>query len=299
MSPTYGAGRQDPNTARRSTTPSSSVCKKSCKTTGLAGAAGQRSANVRERGSVLRATIGRAVAAPEAHKQAEIDSRTPDFIAAESTKPFGWETYHWVRWATIAEVLGRLAIPRGARVLDVGCGSGWTSLFLAEFGYDVTAVDLVPANVELTAQRSARWGAAVTSQVADMEELDLDGRFEFVLIHDALHHSHRHQRVLERAGAQLAPGGWLLLGETSLLHRVSPAAHRHSHETGWVERGFTVRGLRASLRAAGFEDIRRFHQGTQPYESKGVGFAWQLARLIAGNFAVAPQSAIWLAGRRP
>ncbi len=250
-------------------------------------------------GSAPGATIGRAVAAPEAHKQAEIDSRTPDFIAAESTKPFGWETYHWVRWATIAEVLRRLAIPRGARVLDVACGSGWTSLFLAESGYAVTAVDLVPANVELTAQRSARWGATVTAQVADMEELDLGERFEFVLIHDALHHSHRHERVLERAGALLAPGGWLLLGETSWLHRLSPAAHRQSRDTGWTERGFTVRGLRASLRTAGFEDIRRFHQGTQPYESKGFGFAWQLARLIAGNFAVAPQSAIWLAGRRP
>ena len=239
------------------------------------------------------------MAAPEAHKQAEIDSRTPDFIAAESTKPFGWETYHWVRWATIAEVLRRLSIPRGVRILDVGSGSGWTSLFLAESGYDVTAVDLVPANVELTADRAARWGVTVTAQVADMEELDVGGRFGFVLIHDALHHSRRHDMVLERARAHLEPGGWLLLGETSWLHRLSPAARRQSRETGWTERGFTVRGLRKSLRAAGFEEIRRFHQGTQPYESRGLGFGWQLTRLIAGNFAVAPQSAIWLAARRP
>jgi SAM-dependent methyltransferase len=238
------------------------------------------------------------VAAAESHKQAEIDSRTPDFIAAESTKPFGWETYHWVRWATIAEVLRRLAIPRGASVLDVASGSGWTSLFLAETGYAVTAVDLVPANVELTAQRAARWGASVTAEVADMEELDLGRRFEFVLIHDALHHSRRHGLVLERAAAHLQPGGWLLLGETSWLHRLSPAAHRQARQTGWTERGFTVRELRRSLKSAGLEDIRRFHQGTQPYESMGLGFAWQLARLIAGNFAAAPQSAIWLAGQR-
>jgi SAM-dependent methyltransferase len=239
------------------------------------------------------------VAAPEAHKQAEIDSRTPEFIAAESTKPFGWETYHWVRWATIAEALQRLEVGRGASVLDVGCGPGWTSLFLAESGYQVTAVDLVPANVELTSQRAARWGASVTAQVADMEELDLQRRFDFALIHDALHHSRRHRRAIERVAAHLQPQAWLLLGEPSWLHRLSPAAHRQARESGWMERGFTVRGLRRDLRAAGLGEIRRFHQGTQPYESGGLGFAWQLVRLIAGNLAAAPQMAIWLAGRKP
>jgi SAM-dependent methyltransferase len=239
------------------------------------------------------------VAAPEAHKQAEIDSRTPAFIAAESTKPFGWESYHWVRWATVAEALRRLAIPRGARVLDVGCGPGWTSLFLAESGYEVTAIDLVPANVELTAQRAARWGASVTAEVADMDELDLGRRFAFVLLHDALHHSRRHPQALERVAAHLEPGGWLLLGETSWLHRLSPSAHRQTRDTGWVERGFTVRGLRGDLRAAGLVEIRRFFQGTAPYESRGREFSWQLVRLLAGNFAAAPRSAIWLAGRRP
>jgi SAM-dependent methyltransferase len=238
------------------------------------------------------------VAAAEAHKQAEVDSRTPAFIAAESTKPFGWKSYLWVRWATVAEALRRLGIPRGASVLDLGCGPGWTSLFLAESGYEVTAVDLVPANVELTAQRAARWGASVTAEVADMDELDLGRRFAFALVHDALHHSTRHRQALGRVAHHLEPGGWLLLGETSWLHRFSPAARRKTRETGWVERGFTARGLRADLRDAGFVEIRRFFQGTDPYESRGREFVWQLARLVAANFAVAPQSAIWLAGRR-
>jgi 2-polyprenyl-3-methyl-5-hydroxy-6-metoxy-1,4-benzoquinol methylase len=239
------------------------------------------------------------VTAHEAHKQAEIDSRTPEFIAAESTKPFGWESYLWARWATVAEALRRLAIPRGAPVLDLGCGPGWTSLFLAESGYEVTAVDLVPANVELTAQRAARWGATVSAEVADMDELDLGRRFRFALIHDALHHSTRHRQVLVRVAEHLEPGGWLLLGETTWLHRHSPGAHRQTRQTGWVERGFKARALRADLRDAGFVEIRRFFQGTDPYESRGREFVWQLVRLGAANFAVAPQSALWLAGRRP
>lgn len=233
------------------------------------------------------------------HKQSEIDSRTPEFMAAESTKPFGWESEHWVRWATIAEVLRQLAIPRGSPVLDVGCGSGWTALFLAESGYQVTAVDLVPANVELTAQRATKWGAHVTAEVADMEELELGRSFDFVLIHDALHHVAHHRQALQGAAAHLRPGGWLLVGETTWLHRISPGAHRHAQDTGWLERGFTVRGLRSDLRAAGLTEIRRFHQGTQPYEGRGPALAWQLVRLIAGNLLAAPQMAIWLAARKP
>lgn len=235
----------------------------------------------------------------EAHKQAEIASRTPAFIAAESTKPFGWEPYLWVRWATIAAALQRLGVERGARVLDVGAGPGWTSLFLAESGYDVTAVDLVAANVELIRQRAARWGVSLTATVADMEQLELGTQFDFALIHDALHHSPRHRLVLQRVFSHLEPGGWLLLGETSWLHRLSPGAWRQSRTTGWVERGFTARGLRRDLRGAGFAEVRRFFQGTNPYEGRGGGFGWQLVRLVAGNFVAAPQSAVWLAGRRP
>jgi SAM-dependent methyltransferase len=238
------------------------------------------------------------VVALDPHKQAEIDWRTPQFMAAQSTKPFGWESYHWVRWATIAEALQRLEIPRGADVLDVGCGPGWTSLFLAETGYRVTAVDLVEANVTLTAQRASQRGLALTARTADMEELELGRQFDFTLIYDALHHSTRHHCALQRVAAHLKPGGWLLLGETSWLHRLSPFAHRHSRETGWMERGFTVRGLRADLRAAGLHEQRRFFQGTHPYESRGGEFGWQLLRLVAGNFAASPKTAIWLAARR-
>jgi SAM-dependent methyltransferase len=239
------------------------------------------------------------VAALDPHKQAEIASRTPEFIAAESTKPFGWESYHWVRWATITEILHRLGVGPGASVLDVGCGPGWTSLFLAEAGYRVTATDLVPANVELTAQRAARWGVGLDTAAADMEELELGRRFDLALIYDALHHSARHRRALERVAAHLEPGGWLVLGETTLLHHLSPFAHRHARHTGWREHGFTARGLKADLRAAGLRDVRRFFQGTHPYESRGTEFLWQLARLVGANFAAAPKAAIWLAARRP
>src|SRR5436189_1669578 len=144
---------------------------------------------------------------PEAHKQAEIDSRTPEFMQAEASKPFGWGYDTWVKWATVEYAMGQLAIqPRGS-VLDVGCGSGWASLFLASAGYAVTAVDIVPANVELARERAGRWGVEAEVRVADMDSLDLGRTFDFVLVYDALHHSVRQPDVVAGVARHLAPGG--------------------------------------------------------------------------------------------
>ena len=235
----------------------------------------------------------------EPHKEAEIASRTEAFMAAESTKPFGWDPDLWTKWATIEWALERLGVARDARVLDVGAGSGWTSLFLAEGGRSVCAVDLVPANVELIRQRSARWGVALDARVADMDTLDLGETFDLVLVFDALHHSARQADVVGGIARHLRPGGWVLFGEPSWLHDVSPHARAVQRELGWKERGVRVRALRRDLARAGLVEPRRLFQGTRPYEGRGRGFLWQLVRLVGANVAVAPQAQVWLAARKP
>jgi 2-polyprenyl-3-methyl-5-hydroxy-6-metoxy-1,4-benzoquinol methylase len=233
----------------------------------------------------------------ERHKQAEIDSRTPEFMAHEATKPFGWCPTHFVEWATVASMLEAIDLPPGATMLDIGSGSGWTSLFLAEAGYAVTGYDLVPANVELARERAARWGSTARFEVADMEALPDGDPVDAVLLFDALHHSAKQAAALSSIAARLRPGGWLLLGEPTWLHRFSPGARATRRDLGWMERGVSLRTLRRDLTVAGFEETRRFFQPTNAYEGRLRGFAWQLARLVGANFWVAPQTHIWLAAR--
>lgn len=234
----------------------------------------------------------------DSHKLAEIESRTADVLAYEEAKPFGTDPAHFVEWATIETMLQAIELPRGARVVDVGCGGGWTSLFLAECGYDVLGYDLVPANVELARRRAERWELPARFEVADMDELPDGEPADAVLIFEALHHSTRQRAVLAGAARRLSPGGWLLLGEPSWLHRLSPGARATTRDRGWVERGLTLRGLRRDLRASGFGELRRFFQPTRPYEGRARAFAWQLLRLVAANAWVAPQAHLWIAARR-
>lgn len=54
----------------------------------------------------------------------------------------------------------RLLFPRGARVLDLGCGTGEDALFLASLGVKVHAVDVSPAMVAYARAKAARAGLA-------------------------------------------------------------------------------------------------------------------------------------------
>jgi 2-polyprenyl-3-methyl-5-hydroxy-6-metoxy-1,4-benzoquinol methylase len=232
------------------------------------------------------------------HKHAEIASRTPEFMAHEASKPFGWGSLHFVEWATVESILETLPLPRGARLLDVGCGSGWTSLFLAEAGYDVLGYDLVPANVELARRRAERWGATARFEVADMESLPDGDPVDGALLFQALHHTAGQCAALRSIATRLRADGWLIVSEPSWLHRFSPGARATRRDVGWMERGLGLRALRRDLVQAGFVEIRRFFQATRPYEGRGPGFAWQLVRLVGANFWVAPQAHLWLAARR-
>ena len=63
-------------------------------------------------------------------------------------------------------------VPRGARILDAGCGPGRLGGYLATVGHDVVGVDVDPALIEAAEQDhpGPRW------LVGDLAELDLPAR---------------------------------------------------------------------------------------------------------------------------
>src|SRR5580700_4643199 len=53
--------------------------------------------------------------------------------------------------------------------LDLACGTGRNALWLAEQGWNVTAVDGAPTAIEILRQRAAEKGIHVDVRVADLE----------------------------------------------------------------------------------------------------------------------------------
>lgn len=72
-------------------------------------------------------------------------------------------------------------------VLDIGCGQGRDTLFIARLGHRVTAIDLSPTGIsELNADAEAE-GLEITGVVADVRHYDYSGKFDVIVIDRTLH----------------------------------------------------------------------------------------------------------------
>ncbi|MBW9431832.1 tellurite resistance methyltransferase TehB [Atlantibacter hermannii] len=83
---------------------------------------------------------------------------------------------------THSEVIAAIPYLTPGRVLDLGCGNGRNSLYLAANGFDVTAWDKNPssiANIQRIAQ--AEGLTSIQSDVRDLNTLTFDGEYDFIL----------------------------------------------------------------------------------------------------------------------
>ena len=113
-----------------------------------------------------------------------------------------------------------LRLPRGARVLDVGCGVGRWCRELAARGARVTGVDFSPTMIEEARRRAAEQGVLTHCRflVQDLAQLDAGEKYDLVLCVTVLQHILDPQRLraaLRRLADHLAPGGTLILLEAA------------------------------------------------------------------------------------
>lgn len=117
----------------------------------------------------------------------------------------------------VQAVLEATGASPGAKVVDLGCGTGSLALPLAHQGAEVTAVDISPAMVGQLREKAALAGLqGVTCVVSAVEDFDLPPEsVDFVVSNYALHHLHDPDKelVVRRALGWLRPGGRLVVGD--------------------------------------------------------------------------------------
>lgn len=178
-------------------------------------------------------------------------------------------------FAAVPDLDQRLAAG-GARVLDIGCGAGWSSVCIAQAypGVTVDGVDLDQASIDAARQVAVAEGVTdrVTFEVRDAATLS-DAGYDVATMFEMLHDLARPVEALRIAREALGPGGVVLVADEltgdayagaaddeerrhygwSLLHCLPASmSEPDSAATGTVIRPETVRKY---ARDAGFASV--------------------------------------------
>ncbi len=166
-------------------------------------------------------------------------------------KPFSDE--HCLEYLSNVNALLALMRSPPARVLELGCGTGWLGQLLAQRGYEVLGVDISPDAIDLARQLQARRGlAGVSYRVGDYEDLRVDPPVDYVVFHDALHHAEDEGAALRAAYAALRPGGLVLCIEPGEGHSQAASSRRAVVEFGVHEKDMPPATIWRHAREAGF-----------------------------------------------
>jgi tocopherol O-methyltransferase len=148
----------------------------------------------------------------------------------------------------------RASVPRGARVLDIGCGLGGSALWLAkQFDCDVTGMTISPVQARMAAAkaRSRHLSDRVRFELNDAnlwqpepESIDL------IWIMESSEHFHDKARFFERCARALRPGGTLAVA--AWLRRDGPL---REDEQGLVN---TIAEAMLSASLGSLSDYRRW-----------------------------------------
>ncbi len=113
--------------------------------------------------------------------------------------------------ALLVEAVESIAGP--GRALDVGCGTGVSSVFMAQRGLDVTAIDFVPEALPFAIRRAEKAGVKVDFKVADATKFEPVGRYDLVVDVGCFHGLNDKSKLLYRARLMnwLSDGGQFVL----------------------------------------------------------------------------------------
>lgn len=216
-------------------------------------------------------------------KQGEIEYLAkigPENIGHAVRKPFSEPQCptHLMQLGAIMSLLP----PPPARLLDAGCGTGWTSVFYARRGYDVVGADIAPDMISHANHLRDEEGLDnLRFVVADYEEMDFDGAFDAAVFYDSLHHAVDEDLAVSRVCRALRPGGVCVTSEPGKGHADSPGSIEAIRKFNVTEKDMPPERIIAAGRRAGFREFRVYPNAQQLQEATYRYTGHRLRRLAA------------------
>ena len=164
------------------------------------------------------------------------------------------------------------------RALDLGCGYGRSTVYLAQHGWEVDGVDFVPQAVQGARERAAEAGVANRTRfhAASVADLSfLDGSYDLALDIGCLHAMSETELISYRKGLlRLLPEGAIYL----LFARLRDTAEEDGEGPRWIEENRLL-----ALFARGFILEYAEYGTTQVGDKPPWRSAWFTFRRVAGD----------------
>jgi len=159
-----------------------------------------------------------SVASPRVNEKRKIIEHY-DAVSPYYSSLWGQHIHHgyWIRGDESKETaqnqlmdhLAQLAdIQTGARILDIGCGFGGTSLYLAKkFNASTTGITISPVQVQMAKEAAAKTNLDASFLLMDAEEMQFAQPFDVLWSVESISHYHDPRKFFASAVKFLKPGG--------------------------------------------------------------------------------------------
>jgi SAM-dependent methyltransferase len=121
------------------------------------------------------------------------------------------------------------------RGIDLGCGSGYTAVWLTERGVPTYGLDVYPGFRPLHAQ-----GRGIGFAQGDITRIDPAPEFDFALLLDVIEHIQDHREFVDHVGKVLKPGGILVMTVPAFTWLWSEVDDSSGHLRRYTKRDFGV-----------------------------------------------------------
>lgn len=148
----------------------------------------------------------------------------------------------------LAETCARAEIGDGMRVLELGCGWGSLTLWIAEKypNVQITAVSNSASQREFILQRAKNQGIEknLTVMTCDMNDFQIDEKFDRVVSIEMFEHMRNYRKLMNRISDWLTPAGKLFVH--IFCHRSLTYEFQDRSASDWMSRYFFSGGIMPS-----------------------------------------------------
>jgi tocopherol O-methyltransferase len=146
------------------------------------------------------------------------------------------------------------------KLLDIGCGFGASSIFLAcNYGVQAVGITFSPPQVEMANEAGRLAGASATFLCMDAESMRFDEPFDFLWSIESISHYQDVPRFFSNAAKLLKPGGTFALTDWFKQKSLPPREHQkflRPIESGMLVELHTMLDYEAWLAAVGLDVTR-------------------------------------------